>query len=134
MALKKGIKDLLRADTTIAGMVGTRVRIGRKPKDTDHPDILVTVVASDYIKTLNGVNATEMRRLQIDCWGNDTKQADELATAVHKLLNGYKGVLSEGTAVQSCLPNSDVDLDDEDGKVSGVAVDFNVWFTPPLPA
>jgi Protein of unknown function (DUF3168) len=130
MALKKGLKDLLLADSTISSMVGSRVRVGRKPKDTDHPDILITGVASAYIPTLQGVNATKMRRFQIDCWGNNPKEADDLATAVHALLDGYRGVLSEGTRVHSCLPNSDVDLDDEDGKISGVAVDFNVWFTP----
>jgi hypothetical protein len=133
MALKKGLKDLLLANTTIAGMVGTRVRVGRKPKDTDYPTIVITVVASEHVKTLNGVNATSLRRAQIDCWGNNPKEADDLATACHALLDGYKGVLSEGTAVQSSLPNSDVDLDDEDGKVSGVAVDFTIWYTPPLP-
>lgn len=130
MSIKKGLLDLLKDDNAIATMVDTRVRWGRIPEGTSYPHIRASQIASDYIKTLQGVNATQMRLIQFDCWGNNPKGADELAQALHSLLDGYTGTLSDGTYIAGCLPAGDVDLYDEDGKHAGVAVDFNVWFVP----
>jgi hypothetical protein len=130
VSLKKGLLDLLKADEDTAAAVSTRVRWGRVPEGTDYPHIRVSQIASGYITTLQGVNATQMKRVQVDCWGNNPREADELAQVVHNLLDSFKGMLSEGTYVSSCLPNEDVDLYDEDGKYAGIAVDFNVWFVP----
>ena len=131
MALKKGLKQLLRANADIAAAVGGRVFVDRKPPATDdYPLIIFKYVASEHIITEQGINATQMRRLQFDCWGNHPAEADNLATAVHNLLDGYRGVLSEGTTIKGCFPTSDVDLTDEELQKSGLAVDFNIWFTP----
>jgi len=40
-------------------------------------------------------------RLQIDCWGTDKAMAITLANAVAHLLDGYAGLLSDGTNVMS---------------------------------
>lgn len=126
MSLKKGLKDLLDQ----AHVTALPVRIGRKPKGVDYPCAIIRAVASQYINTNQGTNATQQRLVQIDCWGNNPKDADDLAKAVHAVLNGYRGTLSEGSFIQSCLPAGDVDLDDEELKCSGIAVDFSVWFIP----
>ena len=130
MAFRKGLLDLLKADDDLAAAVSTRVRWGRSPEGTSYPHLIVTQVASNFITTLQGVNATQMARIQIDCLGNTMKEADEVKTAVHTLLDGFRGVLSEGSTILSCLPNNDVDLYDEDGKYAGIAADFNIWFVP----
>ncbi|MBZ5566573.1 MAG: DUF3168 domain-containing protein [Acidobacteriia bacterium] len=128
--LKKGLKALLKADTGIQALVGNRVRVGRIPQGSDYPTVVIKFVASEFINALEGTNATQMRRVQIDCWGNTPEEVDNLAQAVHNLLDSYKGTLSEGTFVASCLPAGDVDLLDEELQLAGLAVDFNVWYTP----
>lgn len=40
-------------------------------------------------------------RLQVDCWGTTKRQAVTLANAVAHLLDGFSGVLSDGTNVLS---------------------------------
>jgi len=128
--LKKGLKDLLIADSNIAAIVGNRVRVGRLPQDSDFTTVVFRFVASEFATGVGGVNATQLRRVQVDCWGKTPKDADELAQAVHNLLDGYRGVLSEGTTVQASLPSGDVDLLDEDLKIAGIAVDFNIRYVP----
>lgn len=128
--LKKGLKDLLLHDEGVSALVGPRVRIGRIPEGTSYPVICLYVISPEYSITLQGVNATQKRLVQLSCWAKTPKGADELAKAVHACLNGYRGVLSEGTQVQSCIPCGDVDSDDEQLKLSGMLVDFAVWFVP----
>ena len=128
--LKKGLRDLLLADADVSAAVGNRVRVNRIPQGSDYPTAVLKYVASEYIYTLQGTNATQMRRVQIDCWARSPKVADELAQAVHNKLDSFRGVLSEDTAIHSCLPSGDVDLLDEELQLAGVAVDFNIWFTP----
>jgi hypothetical protein len=69
-----------------------------------------------------------MKRMQIDCYGQNAVSAKTLAQAVHLALDGFRGVLSEGTLVQSCLPNQDVDEFEFDPQVYRVACDFNIRF------
>ena len=130
MALKKGLSVLLKSDPDISAVVGTRVRVNRIPKGSDYPNIVIRYVASEYINALNGTNATQMRRVQVDCWGNTPKEADELAQMVHNKLDGFRGVLSEASTILSCLPVGDVDLVEEETNEAHLAVDFNIWFTP----
>jgi hypothetical protein len=124
--MKKGLKDLLDS----AQVTTLPVRIGRKPKGVTYPCAIIRAVASQNINTLNGTNATQQRLIQIDCWGNNPKEADELAKAVHAVLNSFQGTLSDGAYIQGCFPAGDVDLDDEELKCSGIAVEFSVWFIP----
>src|SRR6266852_6027647 len=114
MALKKGLRDLLIADSDINAAVGSRVRIDRLPQGSDYPTLVLKYVASEYIETTQGTNATQMRRVQVDCWARTPKIADMLAQSVHNKLDSFRGVLSEGTTVLSCLPSGDVDLLDEE--------------------
>ena len=128
--LKKGLRDLLLADTDISTLVGPVVRIGRLPEGTSYPAIVFHVIHPEYSVGLQGVNATQARMVQFDCWAKSPKGVDDLAQALHNLLNNYRGVLSEGTTILSSTPCGDVDSEDEQLKLSGIQVDFKFWFTP----
>jgi len=128
--MKKGLRDLLIAAPDVNAIVGNRVRVNRLPEGTDFPTIVIKFVASQNINTLNGTNATQQRLVQVDCWGNNPKEADTLAIAVHAVLNSFQGTLSDGTYIQGCFPSGDVDLNDEELHISGIAIDFSVWFIP----
>jgi hypothetical protein len=128
--LKKGLQALLKNDATIAAAVGPRVRIGRIPEGTSYPVIVLHVISPEYFISLQGVNATQAKIVQINCWAKTPKGADELAQAVHNLLDGFRGTLSEGSGVMACIPSGEVDSEDEQLKLSCVAVDFKMYFTP----
>ncbi len=135
--IEKGLRDLLCNDPTVASMVGgsaspfspgTNVRAITLPKDSSFPAIVYLVVATSPLTSMDGVNALQMKRFQIDCYAKKAKPAAMLAQAVHALLDGYRGTLSEGTYVQSCLPNQDIDTFDFDPQVFRVICDFNIRF------
>src|ERR1035441_6301639 len=88
--LKKGLQALLKNDATIAAAVGPRVRIGRIPEGTSYPVIVLHVISPEYFISLQGVNATQAKIVQINCWAKTPKGADEVAQAVHNLLDGHR--------------------------------------------
>lgn len=135
--IEKGLRDLLINDVTVGPMVGgtaspfvpgNRVRPILLPEGSDYPAIVYLVVATSPLTSMDGVNALQMKRFQIDCYGQNAVQAKTLAKAVHNLLDGFRGTLSEGTYVQSCLPNQDVDTFEYDPQVFRVMCDFNLRF------
>lgn len=135
--IEKGLRDLLCNDATVGPMVGgqaspfvagQRVRPMMLPEGSDYPAIVYLVVATSPLTSMDGVNALQMKRMQFDCYGSNAVQAKALAKAVHNLLDGYRGVLSEGSEIQSCLPNQDIDEFDFDPQVFRVACDFNIRF------
>jgi hypothetical protein len=135
--LEKGLRDLLINDVNVGPMVGgtaspfapgQRVRPMLLPEGTTFPAIVYQVVATNPLTSMDGVNALQMKRMQIDCYGQNAVSAKTLAQAVHLALDGFRGVLSEGTLVQSCLPNQDVDEFEFDPQVYRVACDFNIRF------
>jgi hypothetical protein len=127
--IEKGLRDLLCADATVGPMVGNqRVRPMMLPEGSDLPAIVYLLIATSPLTSMDGVNALQMKRIQLDCYGKNGAAAKALAKAVHNLLDGYRGFLSEGTEVQSCLPNQDIDLYDSDRKSYCVHCDFNVRF------
>jgi hypothetical protein len=128
--LKKGLKDLLLADSNTTAFLGNRVRVGRLPQGSDFPTVVLKFDSSGYVQTLEGTNATQMRRVRFDCWGKTPRDGDELAQTIHNLLDSYRGVLSEGTSIVSCLPSADVDVFDEELKIAGVSVTLNIWYVP----
>ena len=79
--LKKGLQALLKNDATIAAAVGPRVRIGRIPEGTSYPVIVLHVISPEYFISLQGVNATQAKIVQINCWAKTPKGADELSQA-----------------------------------------------------
>ena len=120
---------MLINDATVGPMVGNqRVRPMMLPEGSDLPAIVFLVAATNPLTSMDGVNALQMKRMQIDCYGQNAPQAKALAQAVHNLLDGYKGTLSEGTQIQSCLPNNDVDEFDYDPQMYRVICDFNIRF------
>jgi hypothetical protein len=135
--IEKGLRDLLCNDDTVGPMVGgclspfspgQRVRPILLPEGSNYPAIVYLVTATSPLTSMDGVNALQMKRFQIDCYGANAVAAKSLAQAVHNLLDGFRGVLSEGTLVQSCLPNQDVDTFDFDPQVFRIMCDFNVRF------
>lgn len=136
--VEKGLRDLLINDPSVGPMVGgqpgspptpgTRVRPIMLPAGSSYPAIVYLVVATKPLTSMDGVNALQMKRFQIDCYGKNAVQAKTLAKAVHFLLDGFRGTLSEGTVVSCCLPNQDVDTFDFDPQAFRVMCDFNIRF------
>lgn len=100
--IETAIRSLLLADTTVAGLVGTRVYSGILPQRPTFPAIVLTKVdkLSDVI--LDGTVGPNTLRLQVDCWTNDVDGVRALAAAVNGSddqsvagpLHGYCGTVA----------------------------------------
>jgi Protein of unknown function (DUF3168) len=125
---EKGLRNLIINDSTVGPLVGDRVRPMMLPEGSTLPAMVFTVVATTPLASMDGVNALQTKRVQIDCYAANAPAAKQLAAALHNLLDGYKGTLSEGTLVMSSLPDQDVDSFEYDPQMFRIACDFTVKF------
>jgi hypothetical protein len=103
--IESAIRAILLADSTVSGLVGTRIYTGTMPQRATFP--LVTLKKVDKVSdlTLSDAVGPNTLRVQVDCWAQDgagTAGADNvraLADAVNGSddqsncgpLHGYKG-------------------------------------------
>ena len=126
---EKGLRNLIINDSTVGPLVGNqRVRPVMLPEGSDLPAIVYTVVATTPLTSMDGVNALQTKRVQLDVYAANAPAAKQLAAALHNLLDAYKGTLSEGTKVLSCLPDQDVDSFEYDPQMYRIACDFTIKF------
>jgi hypothetical protein len=105
MDIDKGITALLAGDGGVQANLKSGVASifdGVLPEDeTAYPCLAYQFVGGSNDPGLTSAGPRRSR-LQIDCWGLTKAQAIPLANAVAHLLDGYSGVLSDGTTVMSC--------------------------------
>jgi len=115
--IDQGIVDLLANDSGVAAILKTSTVAQLTgwtaqasiyqvvaPEDLERlPLIAFSYVGGSSGNTLDGVGGIQKLRLQIDCWGTTPVDAKNLADAVRKVLDGYQGVLSDGTWLQSAV-------------------------------
>ncbi len=135
------IRDLLikylLADSTIAGLVDTRIYPLRLPQKPTLPAIVVTGISNLPIEQLKGPASADEPRYQIDSWASTPDVVDQVNAAVRSVLEGYVGVWSDN-ASPSALDSfvqvrfiTDRDLFEEDilGGLCRKSADYFVWNT-----
>jgi hypothetical protein len=120
-----GLYRFLIGDPTVSGFVGQRVYKHVLPVGYVLPAIVMLIVASEPIESLDGDNATESRRFQFDCLAQLPDVASTLARGVRSLLvpkSDGSGTttttsydLPDGTHVQAARMHLDNDLNPEEG-------------------
>ncbi len=137
------IRDLLikylLADTTIGGLVDTRIYPLRLPQATTpfRPAIVVTGISNLPIEKLKGPASADEPRFQIDSWATTLKVAEQVNDAVRSALEGYVGIWSDDaspSALQSFVQVrfiTDRDFFEEDilGGLCRKSADYFVWNT-----
>jgi len=87
--IETALRTLLRADPTVAGLVGDRIYAGVMPQRPTLPLIVLTKIDKLSGLTLSDAVGPNTLRVQVDCWAQDgdgTAGADNvraLATAVN---------------------------------------------------
>jgi hypothetical protein len=129
--IEQGLIALLLSDATVGPMVTGAVRLLRAEQgDETQPHLVVFNTSSDYCNTFDGPTALRMQRIQVSCYAPTAAGMVNLARAVHNLLDGYQGTLSDpnSTYVNGINPNQDVDVFDPDSQLFHRSTDYNVWF------
>lgn len=105
--IESAIRSILIADTTVSGLVGTRVYTGTMPQRATFPLITLKKVDKLSDMTLSDAVGPNVLRVQADCWADDVDECRTLAVAVNGSddqsspgpLHGYGGI-SEGEHIK----------------------------------
>jgi len=108
MSLDTGIRSLLSADATVAGLVGTRIYPTEIPEGNSWPAILYRRPETSRDATFDTAG-TPKATLQVSCFASTAADSIALANAVMNVLADYRGAAAD-VNILDCLF-----LDEQDG-------------------
>lgn len=99
------------------------------PEDvTQYPCIAYQFVGGRSDPTLT-TSGAQCSRVQIDCWAVNRLVAKQLANAVRQCLNGYSGVLSDGTRLMTAdLIHPGIDFFSDDSRFFRRMLEFYLLY------
>lgn len=124
--IAEGLRTLVLADATVAGLIGTRMFPVILPQNPTLPAITYQYLSGRSVVSNDGASGLAESTFQIDCWGATYASTDELYEAVRDRLIAYKGDAG-GVDVQGIFLVRKRDLYDYDARVYRRTADWSVW-------
>ncbi|MGC1784453.1 MAG: DUF3168 domain-containing protein [Acidobacteriaceae bacterium] len=128
--IEAGLFTLLSTNAAIAALCGTRIYPAVRPTGATYPAMTYRVIAGRARPTLN-TSGMQRFRMQFDCYGATYGDAVDLRAAVGRLLNGYQGLLSDGTFLQNGIFLGPLDDFQDDARIYCCGVEFYLMFDFP---
>jgi hypothetical protein len=127
--VEAALRSYLLQQAAVTTLVADRVFPGRFEQPAAYPAILVTRVASSRLVTHAGVSTLARVRLQLDLWALTYAGAHDLAEAVRKCLNGFRGSFpgSPATEVPGAFLLTEYDVVEPDANAHRLTQDWQVW-------
>lgn len=137
--IKGAIFDRLRNDASVNAIVGQNIFPSPAPRNVDPPYISFQRVDKETVRHLMGPNNLARARFQINCWAVGPDDADALAEAVRKCLDGLMrvdiGSVRVDTVTFLSQRDSATDPSDASEVVEHVCMqDYRVSYREELPA
>jgi hypothetical protein len=123
-----GIVALLAGEETISGLVGNRISPILIPEGCTLPAVSYQVVGGSSAPTFN-TSGMQKLRVQFDCHARHYKIADAVREALRSFLNGYYGLLADGTYLQNAEFLQPIDYFDNDSRQYRCGLEFYLYFT-----
>lgn len=130
MTLKAGIYSLLTANVGLSALIGARVYPIVLPEAPTLPAIRYQFAGGASEPTFE-TSGMQRLRVQFDCFGADPDSADATRSALINALNGYQGLLSDGTYLQNADLIQSVDFFENDARQYRCMVEFYLYFNFP---
>jgi len=107
-----GIISLITADTAVTSLLSSAGAVYKSvlPRGYVLPAIAVHRYGGTKDYEFAGPVGPREDQIQVDCYGADPETAQQVTEAVRTLLVGYTGTLSDGTVVQGCFLERDMDM------------------------
>jgi hypothetical protein len=121
--MQEALRTRLKADPTIAGLVGPRVDWGLRPQGKPLPALALTLVPTPRDYTMGGADATQHYRVQVDCWAEDYRGAHELRDAVIAELEPASGEFLGGFVTR----NFDAPERTDSGIINRAVLEFKLF-------
>lgn len=122
---EEGIYNLLATDPTITPLVSGRVTPVILPKSPALPAITFFLVVSTSVVNLDAT-AVNTVRVEIDAWSKSYLEAKQIQAALHNLLDGWSGTLSDGTRVLEASSNDNPDFFEKDSLLYRASTTFTL--------
>lgn len=126
--MENGLYSHLSGDSTITDIVGTNIYGGQVAQHATAPFVRFFRVGAYRVHSTLGPNGLANPRMQIDCYASTYQGVKELADAVRKSVNGFRGAMGSVNIGGSRLV-SEFDSFDNDEQIYRISMDFSFWFT-----
>lgn len=139
MSMKSAIISLLKANAALTALVDARIRFGRSPAGDTLPRIVIHMIDADHAEHLLAATGKAIGRIQVNCYAESPKQADQVATAVREAIQGFRG-LSDDTFISAVTLADERDTydpplpgQDTEGGIDGMQQDYKICWTTSIP-
>ena len=133
--MKSALVDLLKNESTINSLVGSRIYVVNAPQKAMFPHVILTQMSSDENPSLDGASG-QLRFLNfdIDCRAKTSLEASNLGTAVRTFIDDYSGAAGTQT-IGAVIVNDESDSyeppqDGSDVGVYVVTLDVDIHYNP----
>jgi len=136
--VRAGLASRLKADGSIASLVGTRVHAGIAPRSSTLPRIVFHVISSTPEHNMAGGAGLRRALVQIDCFALGPAAATALSEAVRASLQGYSSGSWGSTFIQGVSMRNESDgyqeeADDPRIQVHRRILEFDIWYSESVP-
>lgn len=125
--IKAGLFHLLSTTPAIAAICATRVHPDLRPTSPLYPLIEYKGISLKSSPTLT-TSGMQRDRYQFDCCAGDSLLAEQLRDVLRQTLNGYQGVLSDGTYLQNVLLNNMLDSYTDIPRIYCATIEFYLFY------
>lgn len=105
-----GFISLLKADSGVHGLVAARVYEDVLPRGYALPAAVVHRYAGVQDYDMAGPVDVREDQIQVDAYGRTAPECQQVKETVRELLAPYVGTLPDGTVVQACYLERDMDM------------------------
>jgi len=132
MSIEAAIYEILSTDSTVAALVGARIKPSILPQGLAMPAITYQQISGPRDETTDGPTGLVASRWQVNMWATTYAGVLVVRTAVRQILDGYSSTAA-GTRIQCVhlIDEGDVPVTQPGKDVStryGKRFDFRIWF------
>lgn len=129
--IEQGLISLVQGNAAVSAIaVSGGGYFAELPKDAALPSWTYAFISGVPGLTLASPENLTHARYQVDCYGAVAADAIRLARAIHSVLNGFRGTLTDpdSTKVQGCFQSNLIDFFDDASRTYRRLLEYQLWF------
>lgn len=130
MYIETALRNKLIEDATLFALVGQRVYfIGKIPQDVTLPYVTIQTIDDIPIQSHGGFSVLSTARVQINSFDDSYLGCKAVDAAIFNAINNWKGQVSGGPYIGSCLKEMSGDFPNDDNPdISGIHTDYMISY------
>lgn len=128
--LEAGLESLLRADTTFAALVGTRIYpVQGPPSNPTYPYVVYQNAPSPATAYTFEGRRLQDKTIQFDVYARTYKEGKVIFAAIEGVLSGFSGLLPDGTRVLFATQVNEMDNFDKDQRSYRSVCEYQIQYS-----